>query len=268
VDETLSVTRMRVGVISAPYEGEQAGGDVQYVSMCAGGAISRFLLADVAGHGADAAELGEAVRSLMRKHINRADQTRFARALNAELAAIADAGRFATAVLTTWHEPDGILVVTVAGHPPPLWYCAARGNWTTLTPDAVGMAASNAEGLTDLPLGMIEGTNYTRLAVPMEEGDLVVLYSDAFIEAADPAGRMPGVEGLLELASGVPTAHPADAARGLMEALSAWREGGPAGDDQTIMVLQSASDAGHRPGFFGRLSGQLRWLGLGRVQRR
>ncbi|MBA4067536.1 MAG: hypothetical protein C0501_28275, partial [Isosphaera sp.] len=62
-------------VVSRPFEGAARGGDVHYVSLCGGGAITRLVVADVAGHGAAVADVAKALRRLMRRNINQKSQT-------------------------------------------------------------------------------------------------------------------------------------------------------------------------------------------------
>src|SRR4051812_175653 len=71
------------------------GGDVHYVSSCAAGAVTRLLVADVAGHGSDASATAIRLRKLMQRHIVQHQQTNFVRALNVEFTSLASSGRFA-----------------------------------------------------------------------------------------------------------------------------------------------------------------------------
>ncbi len=80
IHNAISVPGIDAWISSDPYEGNAYGGDIHSVSMCGAGRISRFAIADVAGHGAAVGELAHRLRSLMRKYINTLDQTRFARA--------------------------------------------------------------------------------------------------------------------------------------------------------------------------------------------
>src|SRR5438128_12124750 len=92
-------------VYSRPYGQANAGGDVHYVSSCATGRIARLLVADVSGHGAEVAEVGAALRRLMRRYMNYVDQSRLVEGLNLEFARQAEMGRFATAVVATYWVP-------------------------------------------------------------------------------------------------------------------------------------------------------------------
>ena len=59
---------------------------------------------------------------------------------------------------------------------------------------------SNVGDAGNLPLGLDDETPYHQFAVTLGRGDLVLFYTDALIEAADPSGRLLGEEGLLALA--------------------------------------------------------------------
>ena len=272
----MSTPGLDVWVHSTPFAGQRRGGDITYVSTCGSGRISRFAVADVAGHGDSVALLAAKLRRLMRKNINTLDQSRFARDLNAEFAALADAGRFATALLTTYFAPTDHLLLVNAGHPRPLLRSAATGRWRYLDPqstdrDALKHDDSGAtywgRGVSNLPLGVIDRTEYEQFAVKLEPDDLVLLYTDAFIEARDPDGRFLGEAGLLELVS---THAPRDAAPeqvvpALLAATDRHRGGAPADDDQTLVALHhNATDP--RPLTFRQAARSIaRMVGLARV---
>jgi hypothetical protein len=92
-------------VYSQPFEGHEAGGDVHYVSSCATGRITRLLVADVAGHGEQVADIADRLRHLMRKYINYMDQTRFIARMNTAFQDAGMDGRFATAVVKVHSGP-------------------------------------------------------------------------------------------------------------------------------------------------------------------
>jgi hypothetical protein len=60
------------------------GGDIHYLSTCGHSAVLRFAIADVAGHGAEVADVASRFKRLIVKHINKLDQSRLARSLNEE----------------------------------------------------------------------------------------------------------------------------------------------------------------------------------------
>jgi serine phosphatase RsbU (regulator of sigma subunit) len=239
-DEAVSVHGMDVYVFSEPHRGEAAGGDIYLASMCNAGNVARFVLADVAGHGEAVSELAESLRGLMRKHVATVDQTQLTRALNAEFASVSTAGRFATAVLATYFAPTDHLIVVNAGHPPPLWYRVEAGAWNLLEPDAPGSIRDSGAagiGVTNLPLGIIEPTDYRQFAVHLARGDLVVLYTDSLIEATNPDGDQLGLGGLLELVRSVDVANLGEISGSIRQALRRFRGGAPSDDDLTLLVL-------------------------------
>ena len=202
----VSVPGHDVFVGCTPHVGDACGGDVYYVSSCSSGMISRFVLADVAGHGdAAAAKAGE-LRSLVRRYINTPDQSRLARALNRKFISRrvggSDEGRFATALLISYFAPTDHAIICNAGHPRPLLYSAAYDRWQFLdadVDDAVSGSGAPLPDLTNLPLGVIDSTGYTQFAIRLQQGDLLVLYSDAFLEARSEGDAPWGEQGLLDV---------------------------------------------------------------------
>jgi sigma-B regulation protein RsbU (phosphoserine phosphatase) len=182
-------------VYSKPFGQAQRGGDVYYASSCVTGRISRLLLADVSGHGNSVAATAADLRTLMRRFVNRLDQTEFVRLLNEQFTALSKDGTFATAVVSTFFAPSRVLSVCNAGHPRPLLYRAARQQWNLLGVD--GPASQRTP--SNLPLGILGMTEYEQFDVELESGDCFVSYSDALIESRDADGEMLGETGLLRI---------------------------------------------------------------------
>src|SRR5439155_13355891 len=93
--QNFSFSGLDAWVYSKPYGGARHGGDIYYASSCATGRITRLLLADVAGHGQTVAAAAADLRTLMRRFVNRLDQTEFVRLLNEQFAGICGDGRYA-----------------------------------------------------------------------------------------------------------------------------------------------------------------------------
>jgi sigma-B regulation protein RsbU (phosphoserine phosphatase) len=225
-------------VYSKPYEGDERGGDVCYVSLCGAGQLARVSVADVSGHGQAVSRLAERLRDLMRTHINTFDQSDFVRELNKEFQLIGAGGKFATVVLLGYLRASGDLLFTNGGHPPPLRYHAGAKRWEYL----VENRPADEDFLSNLPLGVIPGTDYRQIAVRLEPGDLVLVYSDAVLEAVNAAGEMLGEEGLLRLAQALPADAPAATGRALLEAVRRFCGCAQPKDDQTVVVLQRPAD--------------------------
>ena len=257
-DRAVATPGLDLWVYSRPHEGAEGGGDVHYVSLCGGGMITRFILADVSGHGASVAELARSLRALMRKNINRKDQGRLVQALNREFSDLAKLSRFATAVVVTYLTKGDRLTVCNAGHPRPLHRRAATGEWAVLSHDTT----ATDSGPSDLPLGVLDETGYTQLELPLGRGDLVLFYTDALTEAEDTAGRQLGEAGLLDLVRRLDQTNPAAVPAALVAELDAFRGGRPAGDDLTFLLLHHNAGPTRPPGLLETLSVYAKVLGL------
>lgn len=257
VEKGVTTPGLDLWVYSRPHEGAEGGGDVHYVSLCGGGMITRFILADVSGHGASVAELAKSLRALMRKNINRKDQARLVQALNREFAELAKLSRFATAVVATYLTKGDVLTVCNAGHPRPLYRRAAAGEWAYLTHDG-----GDAAGLADLPLGILDETGYTQVELPLGRDDLVLFYTDALTEAEDADGKPLGEAGLLDLIQRLDATNPAALPAALVAALDAVRGGRPAGDDLTFLLLHHNAGPTRQPGLLETLNVYAKVLGL------
>lgn len=271
IDEAVSVHGLDLYIFSRPFHDAVSCGDVYLVSMCGAGNITRILLADVAGHGEVVSSLGHSLRRLMRKHITTPDPTRLARDLNAEFTRLSKEGRFATALLVTYFAPTDHLIVVNAGHPPPLWYRRDRQTWQLLegpAPEAHRTGNSSGSDVADLPLGIAEPTPYVQFAVPLQPGDLVVLYTDALIETRGPKGEPLGTSGLLELVRSMDASAFETLSDSIRDTLGALRGGESPDDDLTVLLLHhNAADpprlsAGERLKVLGRM------LGIGRIEPR
>ena len=209
------------------------GGDLHYLTVCGQGAISRVVLADVAGHGDVVAEVAGRLRNGLRRHVDNWDQSVLLQELNDSFLAGAEAGQYATAFFLGHYVESGEVLFTNAGHVPPLWYHAAERRWTILS-----HMTAYAKEIADLPIGLIPGTSYTQTAIQLGAGDLVVLYTDGISESRDAAGRELGYGQLLSLASTLPLESPGMTGQALLDGVEMYRGGAPAADDETVIVLR------------------------------
>lgn len=284
-DDAVAVPGLDAWVFARPHRGEREGGDIHYLSCCNTARIVRLMIADVSGHGGEAAGVARRLRELMRRYMNWSDQRTLVRSMNSAFADDSSHGRFATAVVVTCWTPTDEVTVTNAGHPTPLLYRAASRRWSALSaaddlsragrprrsdapkpaggPGRAGASpgprdGGEADGPRNLPLGIVEA-EYDEVRVRLHGGDLLMLYSDALIEARRPgAAGMLGTAGLIDLlnspgsdaANGRGGTDGASAADGLgadgptviPSLVAALRERGfdiAGDDDTTIMVLRA-----------------------------
>ncbi|MEM6455307.1 MAG: SpoIIE family protein phosphatase [Acidobacteriota bacterium] len=93
-----------------------------------------------------------------------------------------------------------------------------------------------------LPIGLLPAASYSAGAIELAPGDLLCLYSDGITECADVDDNEFGEERLIELLIAQRDA-PLDAIiRTIDEACTAFADGLPQGDDQTVLLLRRRAD--------------------------
>jgi serine phosphatase RsbU (regulator of sigma subunit) len=227
-------------VYSKPFGQAQFGGDVYYASSCATGRITRLLLADVSGHGTTVAATAADLRILMRRFVNRLDQKEFVRLLNQQFVALSQEGSFATAVVTTFFAPSRRFTVCNAGHPRPLMYRAAQRHWDFLghhSLDPQGSPARSTPG--NIPLGLMEISDYEQFDVELETGDCVVSYTDALIESRDADGEMLGEAGVLRIMRLLGDVEPSQLINKLLAEIAERYPENLSEDDVTVLVVRA-----------------------------
>ncbi len=233
-DNGVSMSGVDAWVYCQPQPGNEQGGDVYFVSSCATGRITRCLLADVAGHGESVGKTALELRSIMRKFVNHADQRKLIDKVNRAFEHQTDAGVFATVLALTYWSPTGTLTLCNGGHPPPLIYRASTGRWSLLEAGAT-MCESRP---MNIPLGITEA-DYDELDTSLEEGDLLVLYTDALIETPGSDGQMLMSRGLLDLVRSIEVQPVGTLLQRILSAFDVHRASNDVQDDMTIILIRS-----------------------------
>ena len=183
---------------------EFAAGDyVDYVPM-AGGAIG-VVVGDVSGHGLDAALLAVATRAYLRPLAEiHDDLSRILASMNAVFVRDGGSeGRFVTLLLARLDPQKYTLTYGNAGHPP--------GYVLDPSGELKAQLAS-----TSLPLGVLSDADFPTCGpIQLVPGDIVVLLTDGFLEAASATRGMFGAKRVLD----VIRAHRTQAAQSIAEAL-------------------------------------------------
>jgi sigma-B regulation protein RsbU (phosphoserine phosphatase) len=133
--------------------------------------------------------------------------------------------KFATAFLGVLEAATGLLRYTNAGHNPAL---LIRGNGT-----AERLAA------TGPPLGLFSVAPYRAAETVLAPGDLLVLYTDGFVEAENPAGEEYGLERLQAICLRHPEGE--ELAAALDQDLERFVRGIPFADDRTLVTARRLS---------------------------
>jgi sigma-B regulation protein RsbU (phosphoserine phosphatase) len=144
--------------------------------------------------------------------------------LNRRFASSDNDGRFLTMIVCAIDTATGTLVFARAGHPLPLLLRAGKA----VTLDEAG----------GCPIGIAESAEYQDVALPMQPGDRLVLFSDGVLEQMDPAARIEFGEsrflGLLLSHAQIPGEQVVDHA---VEALSIWAGTTSYADDVSLVVI-------------------------------
>lgn len=252
VDAAVNLPGMDAWVYSVPFGNSASGGDVHFVSSCGSGRVYRMMIADVAGHGATVSDVARELRDLMSRYMNHIDPTKFLVEMNRQFVHMSKSNQFATAVVGTYYAPTRTLSITNAGHPSPFLYRARTKSWIKLEEQI------RAEGVNNLPLGILEEAGYDSFEVDVEIGDMVLCHSDSLIEARCRDGSFLGSARLMTLMEGVDVSDPAHLIHHLLAKLAV--EGASIQDDVTVLMFRVTGRA-MQARFLNRIGGQLKLVG-------
>jgi sigma-B regulation protein RsbU (phosphoserine phosphatase) len=206
----------------------RVSGDYFEVVPRADGREIVLLLADVSGKGIAASLLTTYIEALSSVPIQDGlpPHEVFAR-VSAPLYRRTPANRFATMILVVLEPATGRVRYCNAGHLPA---CLIR-------------AAGAVEWLepNGLPLGLFAEAAYATEETALEAGDVLVLYSDGYTEAENPAEEQFGESRLGEVCAANRGASPAELARAIDAAVERFTDGRAAVDDRTIVIVRRDS---------------------------
>jgi serine phosphatase RsbU (regulator of sigma subunit) len=198
-----------------------------------------LLLADVSGHGTPVAAIAADLRMLMRRFINRWDQSEFVRLLNQQFSTLSKKGTYATAIVSTFFAPTRRLILCNAGHPRPILYRASKGEWSLLGDEG----PSRSDRPSNLPLGLMSITEYEHFDVELEPGDCVVTYTDALIESSDADGETLGEHGVLRLLNLLGDVRPEKLIDALLGEIAERYPENLSNDDVTVLLVRANGGA-------------------------
>lgn len=192
-----------------------------------GVARALFLVADATGHGIGPALSVTQVRAMVRMAVRTGrGLEEIIRNLNEQLHDDLESGRFVTAWFGELDARTGVLKTFSAGQGPLLRYDAARGAWD--------------ESGSDLPPLGILGTMKVKSPKPvtLAPGDLYLVLSDGFYEAAPEGGEVFGADRVRSLIDGMREQPAERILAALTEAVDAYLAGKPAADDRTALLIK------------------------------
>ncbi len=182
-----------------------------------------FIVGDIAGKGSPAALLAAAVLGMFSAEamyqngaaspITRVNAGLFRRAIEA---------RFLTAFYGILH-PDGSLIYTNAGHNPPILVTRQ------------GIKRLEAGGVV---LGLFEAATFEQEELMLEQGDVLLAFSDGVTEAMNSAGEEFGDDFLVECMKSRHGQDPESVLEALMKDVKAFCGDAVQNDDVTMMVVR------------------------------
>jgi len=134
-------------------------------------------------------------------------------------------GMFVTVFYGLMDLRTGVITYGNAGHPPPC--IAHRDGTVTFAPRA-----------QNLPLCLLTSDTFQVNQLHMEPGDLLVLYTDGVLEAANTAGAQFGQDGLQRVLGEAAGASAREAVERLLEAVERFTAGMAQRDDLTLLALR------------------------------
>ena len=183
------------------------------------------VLADVSGKGMPAALLSSMVLGALSTEfrsgarppeaLNRVSQLVFEKSLPFQ---------FVTLFLFL-QKPDGLGQFISAGHNVAYLFRSATGKIEELAPDA---------GL----LGLFESASFESREFHLDQGDILVVYSDGLTDAEAPKGEMFGEKRLLEIIRREGSSGSGAIERSILKAVQDFTQGMPQTDDITFVVVE------------------------------
>ncbi len=205
-----------------PGEG-MVSGDWYDVLVLPGGVVG-IVIGDVAGHGLRAAVIMGRLRSALRAYaIEHSDPAQVLHLLDVKIHHF-EAGAMATALYATTQPPFDQVVLSCAGHLPPMRV------------DPAGRVTA-ADLAVDLPLGVDVGYPRHRTVLQFEPGHSLCLFTDGLVERRTPdSGSTSQLQrGLDRLAEAL---TPGDANHACTAAIGALVADEPPADDLAILVMR------------------------------
>lgn len=141
-----------------------------------------ILVADVVGHGVAAALMMAKLSSEVRISLASGAQPAAAVTHLNDRICRTQTDRFVTFIMVVLDPHSGDVTIVNAGHMCPV-VRRASGKIEEPGNDEVG-----------LPLGVVDGLNYQQITIPLQPGEVMVLYTDGVNESMDLAGDFFGIE--------------------------------------------------------------------------
>ncbi|MBS0202140.1 MAG: SpoIIE family protein phosphatase [Planctomycetes bacterium] len=186
------------------------------------------LIADASGHGLAAALIASLARAYVRAFARSSvDAGKILTSCNQELANDLADGAFVTSILLRLNPVTGTLAYGNAGH------CAG------FVMNAHG-DIRNTLSSTGFPLGLVPQKQIDTVStLPLEPGDLLILYSDGITESFSPQKQLFGTQRLIEVVRSCRHEPPDRIVAGVFNAQRRFAENQLIQDDSTVVIVKA-----------------------------
>ncbi len=188
------------------------------------------ILGDVSDKGISAALYAAYFQSMFESLADQnASPARLMHQLNDLITKRLRSGDFITAVIALFDLEKNSVTIARAGHNWPLYYHSATGTISELKPQGMSIGILEAEAFSE---------RIEEQQVPLETGDLLLLYSDGVTEAADPDNRMFALKGLKRVLQERADESSSAVIQHINVRLADFLRGDELGDDATMMAVK------------------------------
>ncbi|MGH9355556.1 MAG: SpoIIE family protein phosphatase [Terriglobia bacterium] len=216
-----SIPGLEVGVRFHP--ARELGGDL-YDFISSGKDRHMLAIGDVSGKGAPAALYGALAMGTLRSLAPaRLDPASMMKRLNTLLLERQIDGHFITLTYCIWEPKARLMRIANAGMPLPVLVRAKR------------VQAIRAEGV---PLGLLDHAEYEETSLTIQKGDLLAMFSDGLVEAADPQREEFGSRRMENLLREHAHRDVPEIVQRVFAAVGSFEQGRPTRDDQTLLVIK------------------------------
>jgi len=231
-------TFLGVSLAAVCLPAQDVGGDCFDVVRLTQGRFA-VSVADVSGKGLGACLMMTMMKGSFSSALRASDDMSRALAIaNEEIRNASVEKMFVTMAAAVVDAEKGMVTVARAGHNPPLVVRAADGAIEWFTPSG-------------LALGLVPTVRFERhqskVDVPIDEGDVLVLYSDGVTEAMNGAREEFGAERFAEIVVRDRKQTPDEIVASLLDEIGRFRSGARVNDDLTLAIVK-ITGRGAEPG--------------------
>ncbi len=207
------------------------GGDYYDFLPLAGGRLG-IALGDVSGKGIAAALTMASLQASLRAEVSRGsgEVGSIVAAVNRLLHGATAQNRYATFFYAQYDPAKGEMVYVNAGHNAPMLFRGCQANGDVQRLETGGTV-----------VGLLPGASYSDAAIAMEEGDLLVLFTDGITETATAADEEWGEARLISTIKEHKDLCSRDLIARIMSAADQFAGGAEQHDDMTLVVMRVGS---------------------------